>query len=265
VLAAVAQNGNALLSASVALRNDREVVLAAVAQNGLVLRWAPEALKNDRAFVLAAVAQNGEVLGHVHDALVEDREVLLAAVTQNGLALRYAWRWAALKNDREVVLAAVAQNGKALEYASEALQNDFRVRLAAATSHRSPNLAAMGAALNDIERELKVLLPKTVVDETDEMRSSRMDRLEAYSVVLGRLSAVKVQPNGPLDLKLQGLVELLHHPQNGMHVRPYKRDFKDLAGDEDGVRPSKQLRAEAEAHALSTGQSMRRACVFLGA
>ena len=222
VLVAVTQNGNALRNASAALQNDREIVLAAVTQDGRALKYASEELRNDREVVLAAVTQDGTALGSASEAL-----------------------WA----DREIVLAAVAQNGEAFEYALGALKNDFQVRLAAATSHRSPNLTVMGAVLNDIEREL------------NEMRSSRMDRLEAYSGVLDRLAHVKVEPQGPLDLKLQELVQLINDPKNDMHVRAYKRELGALARDDDAP-PPKQARVATEMLALSTGQSMRRACVF---
>jgi hypothetical protein len=47
VLAAVAQNGGALLWASAELQGDREIVLAAVAQNGHALQYAAAELKGD--------------------------------------------------------------------------------------------------------------------------------------------------------------------------------------------------------------------------
>ena len=73
VLAAVAQNGEALLYASDELKADREVVLAAVAQHGHALRHASAELKADRGVVLAAVAQSGYALGHASDGLKADR------------------------------------------------------------------------------------------------------------------------------------------------------------------------------------------------
>eukprot|EP01047_Picozoa_sp_COSAG01_P035734 COSAG01_NODE_2758_length_7121_cov_64.907434_6_plen_101_part_00 len=53
VLAAVAQNGRALLYASVELWADREFVLAAVAQDGRALWYASAELRADREVVLA--------------------------------------------------------------------------------------------------------------------------------------------------------------------------------------------------------------------
>ena len=55
VLAAVAQNGEALEYASDELRGDREVVLAAVAQRGYALEWALDDLQNDREVVLSLI------------------------------------------------------------------------------------------------------------------------------------------------------------------------------------------------------------------
>jgi hypothetical protein len=49
VLAAVAQNGDALGYASESLQHDKQVVLAAVAQNGNALCYASESLQQHRA------------------------------------------------------------------------------------------------------------------------------------------------------------------------------------------------------------------------
>ena len=51
------------------LKNDCEIVLAAVTQNGIALLHASEELKNDREVVLAAVTQNG--FGQVPRTAVE--------------------------------------------------------------------------------------------------------------------------------------------------------------------------------------------------
>ena len=51
VMAAVQQNGWALLHASDALKNDKEVVMAAVQQNRRALKCASAALRNDKEFV----------------------------------------------------------------------------------------------------------------------------------------------------------------------------------------------------------------------
>ena len=50
------------LYAAAELRGDREIVLAAVAQDGNALWYAEAELKGDREIVLAAVAQHGNAL-----------------------------------------------------------------------------------------------------------------------------------------------------------------------------------------------------------
>ena len=106
----------------ITVSSTKQDVLAAVAQDGEALQYASETLKNDRAVVLAAVAQRGWALRYASETLKNDREVVLAAVKQRGSALEYASE--DLKNDRDFVLAAVAQHGSALEYASEDLKKD---------------------------------------------------------------------------------------------------------------------------------------------
>jgi hypothetical protein len=98
VLAAVRQDGRALLHASETLKNDREIVLAAVTQNVYAFEYASETLKNDREFVLAAVTQNVYAFEYASETLKNDREFVLAAVTQDGRALLHASE--TLKNDR---------------------------------------------------------------------------------------------------------------------------------------------------------------------
>eukprot|EP01051_Picozoa_sp_SAG22_P004045 SAG22_NODE_208_length_15237_cov_22.602774_6_plen_1481_part_00 len=144
-LAAVAKGGNALEDAAEFLKADREVVLAAVAQSGNALEDAAEFLKADREVVLVAVAQSGKALAYAAEFLKADREVVLAAVAQSGEALAYAAE--GMRADREVVLAAVAQDGEALAYAAEFLRADREVVLAA--------VAQDGEALEDAAAGLK--------------------------------------------------------------------------------------------------------------
>jgi hypothetical protein len=72
VLAAVAQDGDALRLAAAKLQRDQEVVLAAVAQNGHAFRFAATGLKHVREVVLAAVAQDGDALYHAAAELQDD-------------------------------------------------------------------------------------------------------------------------------------------------------------------------------------------------
>jgi len=152
VLAAVAQNGLALLDAHEAFRSDKEVVLAAVAQHAIVLHLASPALQSDREVVVTALAAAGP--GFVERLiegpmglpqglwrdLKEDKDFVLEAVAQNGSVLKHASE--TLKADKSVVLAAVAQNGRVLEHASEALKADKAVVLTAVTQDGG----ALGAA-----------------------------------------------------------------------------------------------------------------------
>ena len=90
MMAAVEQNGEALLWASDELKNDRGVVMAAVKQGGDALQWASDELKNDRGVVMAAVKQDGGALQFASNELQNDRGVVMAAVEQSGWALRFA-------------------------------------------------------------------------------------------------------------------------------------------------------------------------------
>jgi hypothetical protein len=136
-----------LADASVALKNDREIVLAAVTQKVTALEYASDALKNDREIILAAVTQNGYALRYASDALKNDREIVLIAVNEKGLALMDAS--VALKNDREIVLAAVTNTGTALEFVPVQFQNDREIVLAAVTLNED----ALEYASDEIKRD----------------------------------------------------------------------------------------------------------------
>ena len=118
-----------------------EVVLAAVAQNGYALMYGSDELKADREVVLAAVARNGGALWYASAELKADREVVLAAVAHYR-TVGYALRSGSdeLKADREVVLAAVAQNGQSLSCVSAELQADREVVLTAVTEQEPRRL-----------------------------------------------------------------------------------------------------------------------------
>ena len=159
VLAAVAQNGDALQHASDRLKDDKDLMLAVVALDGHALAYVPDRLKDDERVVLAAVVQNGNALRNASDRLKDDKDVVLAAVAQNGDALQHAsdrlkddkdfmlaavalkgwvlgYASSRLKNDKSAVLAAVAQSGNALRYASDRLRIDPAVLLVAAKRSR---------------------------------------------------------------------------------------------------------------------------------
>ena len=101
-------------------RFDCGVVLAAVAQNGRALVHASEMLGADRAVVLAAVATTGLALEFVQPAFRNDHGVLLAAVSQDGSALAFASGWNRV--DPEILTAAVSENRRALMNVSRPLR-----------------------------------------------------------------------------------------------------------------------------------------------
>ena len=78
VLAAVAEDGDALQYASVELQNNKEVVLAAVAEIGHALQYASVELRVDRELVQMARGFDNT-----------DRDAVLAAGAQDGYELKY--------------------------------------------------------------------------------------------------------------------------------------------------------------------------------
>ena len=132
VMAAVQQEGHALLFASQELRADREIVLAAVRNYGQALAYASKELQGDLEVAYAAIENNGEALFSASDELRDDKEFVIAAVTSKDThycTLTFAsYR---LQDDPEVVRRAVEVNGQALEHASERLRNDENIVLAA--------------------------------------------------------------------------------------------------------------------------------------
>ena len=145
VMAAVQQNGKALMFASPMLQADRGVVLAAVEQNGKAFYFAHCDMKTDKAFVLEVVKRHGLALKWADASLQADREVVLEAVRSKGRALKYAC--ADLRQDREIVLQAVREDGTALKYASAAMRAVEENILAAvqqshhAVQHINPDVA----------------------------------------------------------------------------------------------------------------------------
>ena len=72
-----------------ALREDRELVLAAVAQDGDALRFVAPDLRQDPEILGAAVRQNAQALCHLAES-VRGKELILNAVVANGHCLEYA-------------------------------------------------------------------------------------------------------------------------------------------------------------------------------
>ena len=159
------------------------LVLAAVAQHGLALVSASVTLKADRGVVLAAVAQNGYALMHASEELKADREVLLAAVAQNGYALQFASELT-MTADREVVLAAVAQTleeKKAAAAAEEArmVQAEEEATAAAAVAaaeevRRAEEVAAAVEA-GELGEAVSMVGVQTAADRTAAARADTID------------------------------------------------------------------------------------------
>ena len=105
-ISSVQARGASVQMCSVTRDSDRERIwlLAAVQQDGFALVWASAELQADREVVLAAVQQNGVALVHASAELQADREVVLAAVQRSGGVLVHAS--AELRGDRDVVVPA---------------------------------------------------------------------------------------------------------------------------------------------------------------
>ena len=106
VLAAVEENGNALIFADESLRRDETVVLRAIDENAHALNYAHGSLRQNQMFLMEAVSRNGQVLRYADLAFRKDHDFVLAAVKQNALALY--WADDTLKTDPDLVEAANA-------------------------------------------------------------------------------------------------------------------------------------------------------------
>lgn len=132
VLEVLRCGGEALQWASNDLRGDFEVALEAVRNRGQALQYiyGAELRANDQ-LVYEAVTNDWRALAHAPEKSCADRAVVMQAVKQNGLAIAHVSD--ELRADREIVAEAVQQSkGKALRFASEALQADPDLCLAAA-------------------------------------------------------------------------------------------------------------------------------------
>lgn len=127
------ENGDVLMTAGQGFKDDVEIVTEAVKTSVDALLWASPALRENKQVLLTAVAANGRALRYTQ-GLRNDKDVVLAAVAQDGDALQFA---AGLRGDKEVVVAACRQTGWALQYASDALRDDAEVVRVAA--NQDPN------------------------------------------------------------------------------------------------------------------------------
>jgi hypothetical protein len=112
-LAAVGQNGNALVHVAKPLRADRELVLAAASTSGSAMAHAAVDLRGDRALLLLAVQRSGAALAHATAAIRRDQEVALAAIVQSGANLKYVA--VELQHNPAFLANALAKNNLSLE------------------------------------------------------------------------------------------------------------------------------------------------------
>jgi hypothetical protein len=83
VMAAVKQDGRALMSASARLQDNEAVVLAAVKEDGTTLTYASARLKDDEAIVLAAVEQDSYALIYASARLRSDVNFCIECAKKN--------------------------------------------------------------------------------------------------------------------------------------------------------------------------------------
>ena len=121
VLAAVGNNGRALLYAPDEFKGNKHVVSAAVRNRGSALLYATEDLKRDKQIVLLALMPDDNKY-HDNDPIIDvipwdmrkDKEIALAAVKR---ARMLYFLPECTRNDLDVVLAAAAHDIDALDYA----------------------------------------------------------------------------------------------------------------------------------------------------
>jgi len=119
-----------LTEASEELKADKEIVMAAVSNNGHALLDAADELKADRDIVFAACRQNAHALQYAAADLRSDRDFVFLVARCNFHVLRFAEE--SLKADKAWMLKLVRQMPGALMYASDPLKEDADLRLAAA-------------------------------------------------------------------------------------------------------------------------------------
>ena len=122
---AVSIDGYSLKSASMALKNDRQIASTAIRGNSLAFQYAGTQLKSDPDFALEAVARSGFNLQYVSDELKNMKDIVIAAVKDRADSIEYAGEKA--RDDREVVMAAVSRSGTLLAYAGENMKKDLDV------------------------------------------------------------------------------------------------------------------------------------------
>lgn len=227
VLAAVQNNGQAIMFAHPSLHDNPEIMLASVKTFGDALSLAPTVVQSNKDIVLAAVSNSGDSLRYASAELTDDYEIVKTAVSNQGYALRYAssnqrgdrriilaavqrdgnlLRFASteLQNDREVVTEAIRQEPLALRFASSTLRSESNVVLAAVSRNAMCFKFATGALRGDfdlLQTAINNQNPdsKVAVDDDDDMNDSNCDVLPecpllyASAELRGRPDAVLMQ------------------------------------------------------------------------
>ena len=94
--------------------DDKSIVLKGVAQEGTALMYASMRLRADRDVVMAAVRHTGHVLYYGRGTTKADREVVMEAVKQDGSAIIYASP--DLQRDIEIAVEAIKSNPESVLY-----------------------------------------------------------------------------------------------------------------------------------------------------
>jgi len=148
VIAAVKQNGMALLFADRNLRDDVEIINEATKQNpravryiysddimpvsfymdlikkdGLIIKYVPPYVKAMFSIRLESVSQNGMASEFMGVSNTE-RDIAIAAVENNPMALKHLVNF---EDDKEVVMIAINNNSDAAEFMSEKLKKDMKM------------------------------------------------------------------------------------------------------------------------------------------
>jgi hypothetical protein len=243
-------------------KNDRIFVMELLELNSGIARYTVERY-TDQEFWVVAVRAHAANMKRIPKIIPKTREFLLKLVQNNGDVLRW------LMHKRKLWFESFKESDTRLDWKMdiEELENEPDFRLAAATAERNPNMDMLGAILHDLEAAISVLVTeKLLIAETESMRTARMERLDAYQAMLDKLAAVPVQPNGPMDNKIQELIALLNNPSKSKDLFRYrtKRDLGDMLKGEETEPSAKRTRVATEARALATGSALPRVPVVCG-
>ena len=133
--------------------------MAACNTNGEALLYASDALADDREVVLAACNQNGEALAHTSDALKDDREVVMVAAAKD-----YQWT---LENPEELDYFAIRHVSPALraEFEGNRIVKHVRKQLRLRSSFFGPFLCAITLPAPDAAGDARCALPRLDIGE----------------------------------------------------------------------------------------------------